>query len=175
MRLIRLDPRVERGDFTCGDADLDEFYRRDSIKGAQQLLAVSYAVVNRGGKTVAFFSLSNDSIKKDLLPTKSAFKRLVKSIPFEKRYASMPAAKIGRFGVDLSFGRRGLGGDILTFLKYWFANDNKTGCRFLLVDAYNTDEVVGFYRKNGFRFLAGEQDTNEDTRIMYFDLIGFSR
>ena len=171
LRLIRLDPDVARGDFTCGDADLDEYYKRDSIKGAEELLSVSYAAVDSGGKTAAFFSLSNDSITRESVPTKSAFKRLVKSIPFEKRYASMPAAKIGRFGVDRSFHSHGLGGNTLTFIKYWLANDNKTGCRFL---AYNTDKVIDFYRKNGFRFIS-RHDEGEDTRIMYLDLIEFKR
>ena len=84
----------------------------------------------------------------------------------------MPAAKIGRLGVASAHNRRGYGTKILDFLKYWFSTGNKTGCRFLLVDAYNKDKVTGFYKKNGFQFLT-EKDEAEETRIMYFDLTKF--
>lgn len=171
MRLVRLDPEIERGEFTCGDDDLDEYYRVDSIQGAKELISVSYAIVDDADTTTAFFSLSNDSIKKELLP-RSAYKRLLKSVPHGKRYSSMPAAKIGRLGVSSSSSRRGHGTWILDFIKYWFTHGNKTGCRFLLVDAYNTDRPLGFYRKNGFQFLTVE-DKSKDTRIMYFDLVKF--
>lgn len=30
---------------------------------------------------------------------------------------------------------------------------NRTGCRFLIVDAKNTSEVIRFYEKNGFNQL----------------------
>ncbi|VAW70858.1 hypothetical protein MNBD_GAMMA10-395, partial [hydrothermal vent metagenome] len=51
--------------------------------------------------------------------------------------------------------------------------DNKTGCRFIVVDAYNKPEVIRFYKRNGFDFLHNG-DKKEDTRIMIFDLIFFA-
>lgn len=36
-------------------------------------------------------------------------------------------------------------------------------------DAYNDPYVLDFYRKNGFDFYH-EQDKEEETRIMFFDL-----
>ena len=54
----------------------------------------------------------------------------------------------------------------------WFTVGNKTGCRFLIVDAYNRSEAVSFYRRNGFEFLTSS-DEADSTRIMYFDLITF--
>ena len=53
--------------------------------------------------------------------------------------------------------------------KKFFLEDNRTGCRFMTVDAYNNDRVIKFYKKNGFQFLSNK-DTNKKTRIMYFDL-----
>lgn len=46
--------------------------------------------------------------------------------------------------------------------------DNKTGCRFLTVDAYLN--AVPFYEKNGFRFMNAEDD-DPHTRLMYYDLM----
>lgn len=61
----------------------------------------------------------------------------------------------------------------MDYLKIWFTQGNKTGCRFLLVDAYNQKKTLDFYAKNGFKFLVSK-DEKDKTRIMYFDLIQFT-
>lgn len=61
---------MKRDEFTCGDSDLDEYYRFDAIEGAKQLLSVSYAIRDDAG-TIVFFSLSNDSIRKTDLSSAS--------------------------------------------------------------------------------------------------------
>lgn len=133
-------------------------------------MSVTYAWYE-DGQLVAFFSVSNDSIKKEECPP-SAFKRLTKFIARQKRYSSMPAVKIGRLGVQATLKRSGVGSRIMDFLKVWFTHRNKTGCRFIVVDAYNNPEAINFYRKNGFNFLT-TNDEKEETRVMYFDLIQF--
>lgn len=36
----------------------------------------------------------------------------------------------------------------MSFIKDWFRHeDNKTGCRFIVVDAYNEDKVLRYYEK----------------------------
>lgn len=62
----------------------------------------------------------------------------------------------------------------MDFIKAFFALKNKTGCRFITVDAYNYPATINFYKKNGFDFLTS-QDEKEDTRSMYFDLMTFVR
>ena len=56
---------------------------------------------------------------------------------------------------------------LLNFIKSYFIIDNKTGCRFLTVDAYAN--AVPFYFKNGFIPL-NEDDADSDTRLLFFDL-----
>ncbi|WP_420870342.1 GNAT family N-acetyltransferase [Leptospira meyeri] len=70
----------------------------------------------------------------------------------------------------MQYQNQGLGSDILNYIKGLFLDSNKTGCRFVTVDAYNNKETLSFYEKNGFIYLT-QSDTNEDTRLMYFDLI----
>ena len=87
--------------------------------------------------------------------------------------------KIGRLGVDLKC--KGIGSPLMDFIKGWFSSNNKTGCRFLLVDAYNELDVLKYYQKNGFQFLLEEEDEIQKdkhgnpkplkTRLMFFDLI----
>jgi len=85
----------------------------------------------------------------------------------------MPAAKIGRLAVCERMIGNGLGTDLLDFMKGWFTKGNKTGCRFLVVDAYSSPKVINFYKRNDFDFLSNE-DEKEKTRLMYFDLKRFT-
>jgi GNAT superfamily N-acetyltransferase len=91
-----------------------------------------------------------------------------------------PSVKIGRLGVDKKYDGSGLGSDLLDFIKDWFIDgQNKTGCRFILVDAYNIPRVLSFYQKNKFEFLMDEEREAKyskkkvselKTRLMFFDL-----
>lgn len=55
----------------------------------------------------------------------------------------------------------------MDFIGTLFVTDNKSGCRFITVDAYS--EAIPFYLKNGFALLSSEDDCQR-TRLMYFDL-----
>lgn len=90
-------------------------------------------------KTVGFLSLSNDAVK------------------------------IGRLATTVALQGSGVGTEILDYLKYWFTDNNKTGCRFIVVDAYNNDKTINFYLKNGFSFSI-ENDSEDKTKLMFFDL-----
>lgn len=51
-----------------------------------------------------------------------------------------------------------IGQQIINYIKIWFTeDDNKTGCRFLVVDAYNTERVLNFYERNKFKFLYADE------------------
>ena len=66
--------------------------------------------------------------------------------------------------------RAGIGSRMLTTIKRFFLEDNRTGCRFITVDAYR--DAVPFYEKNGFvRALAPEDEpTDTPTLPLFFDL-----
>jgi GNAT superfamily N-acetyltransferase len=127
-------------------------------------------------------TLANDSIKaKDIIS--SARNRVQRSITNAKRGMNYPAVLIGRLGVSSDFRGKGLniGSQILSFIKDWFRADNKTGCRFIVVDAYNNDRTIHFYERNGFKtlykteqeernFLKLKEEEPLETRFMFFDL-----
>lgn len=142
----------------------------DSIAYSEHLLAVTYAY-QTDNETVAFFSVLNDSIREDDT-TKGQFKKISKPIPWRKRHKSHPAVKIGRFAVSVKWQRKNIGSQLMDFIKGYFTDRNKTGCRFITVDAYNNPPTIKFYQNNGFEFLTVD-DKAEDTRLMYFDLITF--
>jgi GNAT superfamily N-acetyltransferase len=169
--LRRLEPDQARPTFDCGVADLNEFFARDSIEGGKQLLSVTY-VAEIASEAAAFFSVSNDAVRKTD-PSRSLWDRLLRQVPREKRYSSMPAVKIGRLATCLTRQRGGIGTELLDYIKVWFTHGNKTGCRFIIVDANNNPETIRFYRRNGFEFLLSGYE-KDATRLMYFDLITFA-
>lgn len=167
--------------FDCGEPDLNDFFRNDTFSHKEQLLAETYYCQPRqlaevgAFFPVAFISFMNDSIhvakgeRRD--EKKNLWRHLRQAIPHPKRnYASFPAMKIGRLGVSSAYTGSGIGTYLLTMTKNLFVTDNRTGCRFITVDAYNTPTVIRFYQKNSFDFL-WDKDAAERTRIMYFDLL----
>ena len=85
----------------------------------------------------------------------------------EKRIRSYPAVKICRLGVIHSKRGLGIGSVLLDFIKSYFWVDNKTGCRFVTVDAYI--DAVPFYEYNDFQHLKGH-DEDLITRLLFYDL-----
>ena len=167
--LRRLNPDETRPHFDCGDADLNEFFASDSVVADKQLLSVTYVAEDEAA-VIAFFSVSNASIRRSDLPTSK-----IKKFPQRKRYKDMPAVNIARFATAKHLQSRNIGTKLLEFIKVWFVKANKTGCRFIIVDAYNNPKTIHFYQKNNFVFLVPSDKDDEDTRLMYFDLITFRK
>ena len=170
--------------FSCGDKDLDDFFYHDAFKYEQQLLGKSYCfrLRNDNSVIVCVFTLSNSSIDARNLPNNRK-KKLTETIPHEKSLSSYPATLIGRLGVDKEFGGKGIGTELMDFIKSWMlAPSNKTACRYLTVDAYNNERTLKFYEANGFKTIFSSDGQEKEyiglpcekelrTRLMYFDLM----
>ncbi len=172
LKFIRLEPNAVVKNFDCGDADLNDFICKQSALFSKTLLSVSYAYANpQSGQIVAYCSLANDKVAITDFSDKTEFNRFRKhqGFPQSKRLKSYPAVKICRLGVDVSAKGFRVGTRILNYIKSMFVINNKTGCRFLTVDAYLA--AIPFYEKNGFVFLNEEDKDNPHTRLMYFDLM----
>jgi len=168
--------------FTCGYDDLDEYFLKDSPLWADQMYGKTYCFVLKDDPQtiVCAFSLSNETIRVDLLPN-SQKKRFLKEIPKEKRMRRYPAVLIGRLGVDVQFSNNGIGTELMQILKFWFIEpDNKAAVRYLAVDALNNTRTLNYYEKNGFAYLFKDEEQEAvsskmklplKTRYMYFDLI----
>lgn len=147
---------------TEGDKDLEDFYHNQALLFAKEKLGQTYCVLdNEGDETVlvAFFTVSNDSIKTTFIP-KKAVNRIERKIPGRKHLHTYPAVLIGRLGVNQQYQGKHyfIGQQIINYIKIWFTeDDNKTGCRFLVVDAYNTEKVLNFYERNKFKFLYADK------------------
>jgi len=170
--------------FDCGNADLNDFLHNDALPYAEKLLGVTYIFTldANPSECVCFFTVSNDGVRVEYIPNR-ARKNLEKKIPNVKTQRSYPAVKIGRLGVNKKYQSPDMrvGTQLMDFIKGWFIERNKTGCRFLLVDAYNIDKVLQYYTRNHFVFLLKEEDEQKKdaagnpkplaTRLMFYDLI----
>lgn len=96
---------------------------------------------------------------------------------------SYPAVLLGRLGVNQEFANQGIGKELMKFILSWFVDKkNKTGCRYMIVDAYNQEKTIQFYIKCGFNFVFSTEEQEKQyalysqkeqlyTRLMLFDLI----
>lgn len=184
-KLVKLDGEILHSShpFSCGDEDLDDFFMNDALRYKEELLGKTYCfLLDADPKTiVCMFTLSNDSIRVDVIPNNRG-RKLSHDIPREKHMRRYPGVLIGRLGINEVFTHQGIGTELMDFIKSWFIDDeNKTGCRFLIVDAYNKENPLAYYQKNDFQFLFSTEqqeaenlgyDVNKSlhTRLMYYDL-----
>ena len=140
LKFVRLDPTNAVKSFDCGDRDLNDFILNESMLYRKEKLAVTYVLEDISDMeheyVAAFFSLSNDRISLSDFETKNKYNRFSRRFHNHKRLKSYPAAKIGRLGVSLEMRGMSVGSFLLDFIKRYFIADNKTGCRFITVDAY---------------------------------------
>lgn len=141
--------------FVCGDEDMDEFFAKDALAYTRYKMGKSYCFRLKDNKEtiVACFTVSNDSIRIYDLP--SSRRNAMWGITHrEKMLTRYPGVLVGRLAVASQFANRGIGSEVLDFIKMWFLDDaNKTGCRFAIVDAKNEPSVLRFYEKNKFKPL----------------------
>lgn len=168
FKLIRLKSDTNILPFNCGNTDLNGFLFDDAKNYANQLLATTF-IIQSETETVAYFNYLNDKISHTEIGNKKTFLDRISSILAQGKdgYTSYPAVKIGRLAVSQNFKGNGYGRDILNFTKALFVDNNRTGCKFITVDAYR--ESLDFYLKNGFKYLSS-RDKKSDTRLMYFNL-----
>ena len=167
IRRLKNDEKVKS--FDCGDNDLNDFIINESHHYQKALLSVTYVYEHiDNGEIIGYFSLANDRVSLTDFDNKTEFNRFRKSrFVNEKRIKSYPAVKICRLGIKKNYHGKGIGSILLYFIKSYFLEENKTGCRFITVDAYNN--AIPFYQNNDFQHLKKEE-SDTVTRLLYYDL-----
>lgn len=172
--------------FSCGDSDLDDFFLNDALVYERDLMGKTYCWVINDDVTrvVGFVTLANAGIQTTHMQNNPR-RHLNKSIAYNKQGRTYPAVLIGRIAVAKEFQGKEfrVGSQMMDFVKDWFvADDNKTGCRYVLVDAVNNPHTLAYYERNGFKPLFPRVQDEKDfyhinideelkTRMYYFDLL----
>lgn len=172
--------------FSCDDDDLDEFFAKDCLLNQQKLLGKTYffCLRSRPDTIVSAFSLSNDSIRLTNRITDEYKEQFLDDTELhDKTMKRFPAVLMGRLGTNKEFAGKGYGSAMMDFIKVLFRTNNRTGCRFLIVDALNRPDTLHYYEKNDFRYLIEDERLEAkymgigvgrlplNTRLMYFDLL----
>ena len=172
--------------FNCGENDLDEFFAKDCLINQSRLLGKTYlfCLKEQPETIVTAFSLSNDSIRLTNRITDEYKEQFLDDTDLhDKSLKRFPAVLIGRLGTNKDFAGQGYGTAIMDFIKVLCRTNNRTGCRFLIVDALNRAETLHYYEKNDFRYLIADERLEAkymgigvgrlplNTRLMYFDLL----
>jgi hypothetical protein len=182
-----LDEKIREGcSFDCGNKDLNDFFLNNAILYSAELLGKTYCFILHTDPSIIVgeFTVSNDSIRVEDLPN-ARKKKINKEIPRPKQMKHYPAVLIGRFGVNVKYKKQHIGTEMMNFIKSWFLPSmNKTGCRYIVVDAYNESAPLQFYQRNDFEYLFSTEEQEAQatdievnqlkTRFMYFDLIKMS-
>lgn len=152
-------------EFSCGNEDLDSFFHEDYLPYEDELMGKSYCFLHDEKKVVVgAFTVCNASIHNRLLSS-GAKKAMSAHLNEEKRNINYPATLIGRLGINKDFQGLHIGSELMNFIKAWFIEpNNKTGCRYILVDAYNTPNTIGYYKRNGFNFIFNNIDSEKRYR-----------
>lgn len=172
--------------FSCDDSDLDEFFSKDCLINQGKLLGKTYlfCLKSQPDTIVVAFSLSNDSIRlTNRIADEDKEQFLADTELRDKTLKRFPAALIGRLGTNKDLAGQGYGSAVMDFIKVLFRTNNRTGCRFLIVDAKNRPDALHFYEKNEFQYLIKDERLEAkymgigvghlplNTRLMYFDLL----
>ena len=167
--VLRLNIGDSISAFDCNDEDLNDFILNEACLYRNALLSVTYVVEDKTTHDIlAYFSLANDKISISDFESKTEFNRFRKhKFVNKKRLRSYPAIKIGRLAISQKAQHQSIGTYLLEFIEDYFIIDNKSGCRFVTVDAYV--DAIPFYIKNNYQFLNND-DEDKRTRVMYFDL-----
>ena len=156
--------------FNCGNSEeeevLNEYFQKDVRKHRDELLSETYALYEAtldSNCPVALISLCNDAVRKEHIIELLGLSGTKKDYPF------YPAVKIARFGVIKELQNSGIGSHVINMIKKLFLTNNRTGCRLITLDAYNSEKVTNFYRKNDFAFMQ-RKDERRKQRVMFYDL-----
>jgi len=139
----------DRSDFSCGQPDLDRYFRYYAGQNQFKLhLSVTY-VATTTGHILGFATVASSSIERTSLPTEQIQRRLP-AYP-------LPTLRLARLAVDQGAQGMGLGNALLRHvLIRALEQRDRTGCVGVLTDA--KADAVAFYERYGFVALKGVRE-----------------
>jgi ribosomal protein S18 acetylase RimI-like enzyme len=148
--LNRLDLVIEplgknhdRARFSCGQPDLDNWFRLRASQDEKRNVARVFVAVTPGLDVVGFYSLSSLSIALESLPEELAHK-----LP---RYDAIPAALVGRLARDMRVRGHGVGELLLADAIQRILGAGRSVAVFAIVVDAKDERAVEFYKAFGFR------------------------
>lgn len=132
--------------FTCGQPLLDRYIQTQAGQDVKRKLANCFVLSDDQDTILGFYTLSNDSIPRDYIPS---------SIPYTIPYPSVPVTLLGRLAVDSRYKGQGLGKLLLfdALKRSYDVSVTSLGSVAVIVDAID-EAAATFYEQYGFTRLA---------------------
>jgi GNAT superfamily N-acetyltransferase len=138
-----LDRHHDRASFSCGQPDLDDWFRRRANQDDRRNVACIFVAADDELGVVGFYSLSSFTLSLHDLPPE-----IGRKLP---RYEAIPAALIGRLATDVHIRRQGIGELLLADAVRRILGVGRTLAVFAIVVDATDDRAAAFYRRFGFR------------------------
>lgn len=137
-----LGKQHDRSKFACGEAELDEWFRRRAGQDERRNIARVFVAVDSELGVVGFYSLSSFKLDFDDLP-----ETIARKLP---RYDGIPAALIGRLARDIRVRGKGVG-DLLVAdaVRRILSAAQSLAVFAIMVDAKD-ERAATFYERLGF-------------------------
>lgn len=137
-----LDKGHDRSSFSCGQSELDDWFRRRASQDERRNVARVFVAAEDGARVIGFYSLSSFTLALEHLPDEIARK-----LP---RYDAIPAALIGRLARDVRARGKGIGELLLADAIQRILGAGQTLAVFAIVVDAKDDNATTFYRSFGF-------------------------
>ena len=145
IRIEPLEKHHVRERFSCGQPDLDSWFRLRASQDEKRNIARVFVAVDDDLGVVGFYSLSSLSLSLDHLPEQIAHK-----LP---RYDAIPAALIGRLARDERVRGQGVGELLLADAIHRVVEVGRSIAVFAIVVDAKDERAVAFYQSFGFQAL----------------------
>ena len=158
--ISRLCENDDTSTFFCTDNDLTDFLHNNALQDIQRGYSVTH-LVKKDNAIVGFFTLIADSIQTN---------QVVSNEFPDYCYGKLPAMKIARLATHREYERQGIGKFMIKeAFRRAYSLTRHVGCCVITVDAKM--DAVGFYEK--YAFFRAKTKSNQDTAVMYLNLIQF--
>ena len=166
LRIEKLDERHLGllGKFETDVKDLKDFLVEDAYNNQQLGISTTYLwFYNPTNELVAYVTVLTDAIRVHGTQLGKMF------VDMGVQYKTLPALKIGRMCVHEKYCGRGIGTYIIQYVMHILLEINeKSGCRFIVLDAKTDTGAHRFYTKSGFQVL---KQREKGTIPMFYDMI----
>lgn len=138
-----LGKQHDRSNFTCGEAELDDWFRRRAGQDERRNIARVFVAVDSELGVVGFYSLSSFKLDVDDLSEDIAHK-----LP---RYDGIPAAPIGRLARDVRVRGKGIGELLVADAVRRILSAAQSLAVFAIMVDAKDERAATFYGRFGFR------------------------
>ena len=141
-----LNSTHKKSEFDCGQDSLNSYLQKQANQDVKRHLSACFVIVDTNSEVKGYYTLSNASIDKDLIP-----ESIKNKLPGS--YNNIPVTLLGRLARDKKYNGERLGETLLIdALKRCFETSSVIGSMAVIVDPVD-EEAKNFYLKYGFIVL----------------------